>query len=447
MAGNTVKEMTTNFEKLDKFEGHDFRRWQKKMHFLLTTLNVVYVLSTPMPELMEADSVEAIKRRAKWENDDYICRGHILNCISHSLFDIYQNVELAKELWNSLDSKYMEEDASSKKFLVSNFNNYKMVDSRPVMEQFNEFLRILGQYTQHGLKMDESIYISSVTDKLPHSKKDFKQTLKQGEEVRNGRDYGRTSNLLEEKHTVHGDGISIYKRRRLDYKATASEKSRRRLNIGRYDTQYYMENPEQAFVDYTSSCTDEARGRGFLETSNVVIDYRKAKIAVGEGVMRSVFGLKETDPGEEKAPYWTTLGKRKSYKPRPSSDGIGAQTLYYARKEFMDCHLPGESEMARDAEINPFKDVLVFRRMVEFLGALRINLKGNIWESEDLIVKPINWNKKPKDKDGTWHAKIKIIGPDGEEFTKTFQSIPTSRKLSEKENPREIIDLDHFYDT
>ncbi|GKC24257.1 hypothetical protein Tco_1026407 [Tanacetum coccineum] len=80
MAGNTVKEMTTNFGKLDKFEGHDFiRRWQKKMHLLLTTLKVVYVLTTPMPELMEDDTAEAIKRRAKWENDDYICRGHILN--------------------------------------------------------------------------------------------------------------------------------------------------------------------------------------------------------------------------------------------------------------------------------------------------------------------------------------------------------------------------------
>ncbi|KAH9611645.1 hypothetical protein KSS87_005312 [Heliosperma pusillum] len=29
-----------------------FRRWQKKMHFLLTALKVVYVLSTPMPEIM-----------------------------------------------------------------------------------------------------------------------------------------------------------------------------------------------------------------------------------------------------------------------------------------------------------------------------------------------------------------------------------------------------------
>ncbi|GKC23010.1 putative reverse transcriptase domain-containing protein, partial [Tanacetum coccineum] len=35
---------------------------------------------------------------------------------------------------------------------------------------------------------------------------------------------------------------------------------------------------------------------------------------------------KGVDLGKEEALYWTTLGKRESYKPRPSSDGIGAQT-------------------------------------------------------------------------------------------------------------------------
>ncbi|GJR75339.1 MAK10-like protein [Tanacetum coccineum] len=86
-------------------------------------------------------------------------------------------------------------------------------------------------------------------------------------------------------------------------------------------------------------------GRGFLATTNAVIDYRKSKIAVGEGI---------------------------------------------TRKEFMNCHLPGEWEISRNAEINHFKDFLVFRRMVEFLGALPINFKGNMWESEDLIENPIN---------------------------------------------------------
>nr|GEW34636.1 7-deoxyloganetic acid glucosyltransferase-like [Tanacetum cinerariifolium] len=144
MARNTVKEITTNFRKLDKFEGHDFRRWQKKMHFLLTMLKVVYVLTTPMLELMEDSTVEAIRMRAKWENDDYICRGHILNGMSDSLFDVYTNVESAKGLWDSLESK------------------------------------ILRQYTQHCLKMDESISVLSIIDKLPPSWKDFKHTLKLG---------------------------------------------------------------------------------------------------------------------------------------------------------------------------------------------------------------------------------------------------------------------------
>ncbi|GJT03733.1 hypothetical protein Tco_0838195 [Tanacetum coccineum] len=87
------------------------------------------------------------------------------------------------------------------------------------------------------------------------------------------------------------------------------------------------------------------------------------------------------------------------------------------------------------------------RRMVEFLEAIPINLKSNMWESEDLIKKPINWDKPPKDEDGAWHTKIRLIEPRGEEFTKILQSIPTTRKLSERESPREIIDLDHFYDT
>ncbi|GJT32183.1 MAK10-like protein [Tanacetum coccineum] len=188
-------------------------------------------------------------------------------------------------------------------------------------------------------------------------------------------------------------------------------------------------------------------GRGFLATTNAVIDCRTAKIAVGAGITRSIFSVKGVDLGEEEAPYWTTLGKWESYKPRPSSNGVGPQIPYYARKDFLDCHFPREWEIARDAKINPFKDVLVFRRMVEFLGAIPINLKSKMWESEDLINNPINWNKPTKNEDGAWHAKIRLIDPDGEEFTKTLQSIPTTRKLSERESPREIIDLDHFYNT
>ncbi|GKD57097.1 hypothetical protein Tco_1290484 [Tanacetum coccineum] len=74
-----MKHMVANFFKLEKFEGVDFRRWQKKMHFFLSTMSLVYVLNTPIPNDEDDTTVDQIRRRNKWENDDYVCRGIILN--------------------------------------------------------------------------------------------------------------------------------------------------------------------------------------------------------------------------------------------------------------------------------------------------------------------------------------------------------------------------------
>lgn len=92
------------------------------MHFLLTTLKVIYVLSTARPPEAndgEEEPLERSRARMKWDNDNYICRSYILNGMSDALFDVYQHVKTAKELWDALENKYMSEDASSKKFFVS----------------------------------------------------------------------------------------------------------------------------------------------------------------------------------------------------------------------------------------------------------------------------------------------------------------------------------------
>nr|GEV18191.1 zinc finger, CCHC-type [Tanacetum cinerariifolium] len=144
-----------------------------------SSMSMVYVLTTPMPEDGgDNPTVEQFRKRAKWDNDDYVCKGLILNGMSDSLFDIYQNVETSKELWDSLEAKYMAEDVSSKKFLVCNFINYKMTDSKPVLKQYNELFGILRRFTQHKINIDKSIQVSCIIDKLPPSWKDFKHTLK-----------------------------------------------------------------------------------------------------------------------------------------------------------------------------------------------------------------------------------------------------------------------------
>lgn len=182
MAFASLREMATDFIKLERFDGGNFLRWQKKMHFLIATLKVVYVLNTPRPEEEEGEEIGRIRERQKWDNDDYICRGHILNGMSDALFDVYQNEATAKELWEKLEARYMVEDATSKKFLVSRFNNYKMVDDRSVMEQLHEIERILNNFKNHNMNMDDTIVVSTIIDKLPPSWRDFKRSLKHKKE-------------------------------------------------------------------------------------------------------------------------------------------------------------------------------------------------------------------------------------------------------------------------
>ena len=69
----SMKELTSNIIKLDKFLGVEFRRWQKKIFILLTSLNVAYVISTSKPEEKENKTLEEARKHSKWENDDFIC--------------------------------------------------------------------------------------------------------------------------------------------------------------------------------------------------------------------------------------------------------------------------------------------------------------------------------------------------------------------------------------
>ncbi|GKA74118.1 hypothetical protein Tco_0780420 [Tanacetum coccineum] len=58
----------------------------------------------------------------KFENDDFIRRGHILNAIPDPLLDVYQNYPTARELWKALEVRFFMEDATSNKFIVFKFN-------------------------------------------------------------------------------------------------------------------------------------------------------------------------------------------------------------------------------------------------------------------------------------------------------------------------------------
>jgi hypothetical protein len=104
------------------------------MHLLLARIRVAYILTTLKPIAHENETIFETRTRMKWEQYDYICKGHICNAMVDSLFDIYQSKSTAKYVWEALEAKYLLRDATSKKLLASKFMNNRMVDARPIVE-------------------------------------------------------------------------------------------------------------------------------------------------------------------------------------------------------------------------------------------------------------------------------------------------------------------------
>ncbi|GJZ81836.1 zinc finger, CCHC-type containing protein [Tanacetum coccineum] len=116
MAAAAMKHMASNFDKLDKFEGVDFMRWQKKMHFLLSSMSVIYVLTTPIPEDGENATMEQIKRMNKWENDDYDSdkpKGN--NVAGPSVFNMVEHNNSIMYNFNKGKRKYQDTKADPNK--------------------------------------------------------------------------------------------------------------------------------------------------------------------------------------------------------------------------------------------------------------------------------------------------------------------------------------------
>ncbi|GAU11010.1 hypothetical protein TSUD_113030 [Trifolium subterraneum] len=163
-----------------KFEGNHFKRWQQKMFFFLTLKKCAYVLKDPIPvvpdvptdasasgtkeqpvntngqtvsaaepdkgkataEQLKEKALQVEKERQLWIDNDYICKNYIINGLEDDLYDYYRTYETASDVWEALSKKYDTEEAGAKKYAVSRYLKYQMVDERSVEVQSHELQKI-----------------------------------------------------------------------------------------------------------------------------------------------------------------------------------------------------------------------------------------------------------------------------------------------------------------
>ncbi|KAH0633638.1 hypothetical protein KY284_036424 [Solanum tuberosum] len=133
------------------------------MELFLRRLKLEYVLEKPCPDApsseVATDEATLIKERiVKLQDDDY--SGHAKIC------------KFAKEIWDTLKAIYLAEEASSTKFLVSNYMEFKMIDDKSISEQVQEF-----QLIANKIALDENFHVGAIVSKLLPSWKKYRSKL------------------------------------------------------------------------------------------------------------------------------------------------------------------------------------------------------------------------------------------------------------------------------
>ena len=95
-----TRPLVSQAEKPEKFTGVNFKGWQQRVFFWLTTLGLQKFASedTPVPADDMPDRKKFMIVEA-WKQSDFLCKGYSLSGLEDDLYNVYSAITISKEMW------------------------------------------------------------------------------------------------------------------------------------------------------------------------------------------------------------------------------------------------------------------------------------------------------------------------------------------------------------
>ena len=135
---------------------------QEKVMSILDVTGYAFAITDPKPEKKDLQN---------WENANKICRHIILSTLSNALFDVYCPYKTTTRIWESLNKKYILEDAGTQKFAIENFLNFVMSDEKDIFSQIHEYHVLIDDLKNENISLPEAFVVGALIENYPTPEK------------------------------------------------------------------------------------------------------------------------------------------------------------------------------------------------------------------------------------------------------------------------------------
>jgi hypothetical protein len=154
------------------FTGANFKRWQMRVTLWLTVMNMFWV-SEGKPE----GELSPEKEKEYSEVNTIFC-GVVVGVLAETLQDTYLRYKTAKEMWDTLNTKYGGSDVGTELYIIEQYHDYQMIDGKSVVTQAHEIQCMVKELGLLKIVVPDEFVAGGIIAKLPPLWRDFTAALK-----------------------------------------------------------------------------------------------------------------------------------------------------------------------------------------------------------------------------------------------------------------------------
>ena len=157
----------------------------------------------------------------KRQENEFVCRGYILNTFSNRLHDLYMSITSLIKIWKTLETTYDTKKQGANKLLMMKYFDFKMFDSIPIIGKCMS-CRLLNL----KVIIPKSLQVGTIISKLSTTWNDYSKKLLHSIEEFTIKKIFR--HLKIEEESPKRDSISFSNSSNVNYLEGMSKKNKRK---------------------------------------------------------------------------------------------------------------------------------------------------------------------------------------------------------------------------